>query len=1231
MPPSSSVPAIQPHHHHCAHRQSRGNCSAGASRAAAKASLLLLSLACCLGLSIARAAGPPAAEIDTRAMRDLAAAPVPPSPDVQVEVQRLQQEIPDLMVKYNPETGGVNSIQSLSQPLSEARAGPPGDVAVEFLRSNRALFHLDEADLAQTRIAREYASAASQLNHVTLQQQVNGIDVFGSTFQVSVTTDGRVLKAGGDFISGPDRARLAVMPLVASADAIGIAANQAGVSRIYDSAVNGRVYFPHDAGELRLAWDVVVEDGDSPFVYHAVVDALSGEVLYLVNTTAMDHFPAHGLVFTNDGPQPSTPTSVIAGTVPRDDVAFSGAGFFPHDDPHYDWWNGGPRTTTSSNNVIAREDWDGDNETTPGFQPTAMPDEDFSFVLDLTQQPNVEDMSAQNLSSGIVNLFHRNNWLHDVLYKLGFDEASANFQDDNFGLGGTGGDPLLADAQNNFNNINMPNPGDNLCNAFFNGCQADGSNPRMTMLLCDDLAIMRDGSLDNSVIIHEFGHGVHHRIVPSTCNGGHQGMGEGWADYFAIALLAESDDDINGNYGVGHWLRASTGDGIRRQPYSTDQSVFTRTYADITDGATCALAVCSGGTTACNDDSDCPAMETCGTKPACEFHFECDAPPQPVDLGDCSPETHNTGELWAEALWLAHANLVIKYGFAVGNLTINTLVVEGMKLTDPDPSFLDARDGVLAADLALTGGVNQCLLWDAFARMGMGFSAATIDENDINPVEGFDTPAGCTPNIAINADTDFGDVCGGDTATTLLTVFNTGSGDLIVHDIARTSGSDEITLDEDPELPLAIGAGAHVDFTLRCEGLTAGVKTATFQISSNDADQPALDVEFSCTTPQPDLNVSIANEGNFGEVCPGDHADMDLTLLNQGACDLTITSIGLNPIGSNWELPDNTQYPLVLSPDADFAVPLRFDPNPGQDCSDVTPRTAVVTISSDSPGEEMLEIEVRGTMPCPDLVFDPEAFNGDFAFPPTVMDLDGSLGCYSERSGVVRNIGRCPLVISSITGFSGFSITAPTEFPVSLPPGEETLEVIVRFTPLSAGDPLAPNSFIGTLNIDSNDPDGTAVIQACGEGVAQSGIRVLVTDISTGLPVAVDEVDNITLRSSGINTPGPINLQFNDVPVQSAMVCGNTVQWHVDQETLPSTQSEGNNPQSSYRASAREGNLKDGQSFGLGQCEFLEFQLQLLDSDAEMCLLLPKGASCTNDGECCSGRCRGPAGDMTCK
>ena len=77
---------------------------------------------------------------------------------------------------------------------------------------------------------------------------------------------------------------------------------------------------------------------------------------------------------------------------------------------------------------------------------------------------------------------------------------------------------------------------------------------------------------------------------------------------------------------------------------------------------------------------------------------------------------------------------------------------------------------------------------------------------------------------------------------------------------------------------------------------------------------------------------------------------------------------------------------------------------------------------------------------------------------------------------MVRNTGDCPLTIDSITALGDlyddeFSVQAPTQFPIVLPPGEETLGVTIRFTPQELGNPLAPDEYRGELAIVSDDPD----------------------------------------------------------------------------------------------------------------------------------------------------------------
>ena len=386
-------------------------------------------------------------------------------------------------------------------------------------------------------------------------------------------------------------------------------------------------------------------------------------------------------------------------------------------------------------------------------------------------------------------------------------------------------------------------------------------------------------------------------------------------------LLAEAADDLNGQYEIGEWL---IGSGIRREPYSADQSAFTRTYADIVDGARCTIRVCSNDPTqACTDDDDCgDSSDTC-PKTLCSFQYQCQPPETSIPQGECVAQVHNTGELWANTLWISRALMVWKYGFSTGGLTMSQLVIDGMKLASTAPDFLDMRDAILLADLTNNGGVNQCLLWDAFARMGMGFSALSTGPADINVIEAFDTPSTCTPNIQVNAPLDFGDVCVGNFGTNQLEIFNTATGDLIVMSVARVSGSSDITVDPIPELPIFISPDAHVDFTIRCQPGATGLKTATIRIESNDPDEPQIDLVYTCNSPDPEIATVMADGGDFGNVCVGEFRDLDLILNNTGGCDLTVSGIS----SDSAEFRTRTLLPhLVIGPGDSVAVPIRFAP-----------------------------------------------------------------------------------------------------------------------------------------------------------------------------------------------------------------------------------------------------------------------------------------------------------------
>ena len=214
-----------------------------------------------------------------------------------------------------------------------------------------------------------------------------------------------------------------------------------------------------------------------------------------------------------------------------------------------------------------------------------------------------------------------------------------------------------------------------------------------------------DGSLDNGIVTHEFGHGISNRLTGgpnnSSCLGNGEQGGEGWSDWFALMFTAKVGDLGVNARGVGTFALGEipTGAGIRRYPYSTDMSIDPETYSF--------LAV--------------------------------------------SGEVHDIGEVWCTVLWDLNWALVDLNGFdpdwingTSGNNIAMHLVMEGMKLQPCGPGFLDSRDAILAADDNLYGGIHKCLIWQVFARRGMGFNASQGSANTAgDETEDFSIPTFC--------------------------------------------------------------------------------------------------------------------------------------------------------------------------------------------------------------------------------------------------------------------------------------------------------------------------------------------------------------------------------------------------------------------------------------------------------------------------------------------------------
>jgi fungalysin metallopeptidase (M36)/IPT/TIG domain-containing protein len=177
-------------------------------------------------------------------------------------------------------------------------------------------------------------------------------------------------------------------------------------------------------------------------------------------------------------------------------------------------------------------------------------------------------------------------------------------------------------------------------------------------------------------------------------------MGEGWSDYFALTLLRGENDDPGASYPIGQYVLNDYARGIRRFPYSTNLQVNPFTFGGVFD----AFGV------------------------------------------------HDVGEIWCSMLWEMRALLIERHGFREGQRQSVQLVVDGLKMTPSSPTFIDARDAILVADQVNNRGANQCLIWRAFAKRGLGFSASTLDAEDFEPVESFDVAPSCSATASLRLD-----------------------------------------------------------------------------------------------------------------------------------------------------------------------------------------------------------------------------------------------------------------------------------------------------------------------------------------------------------------------------------------------------------------------------------------------------------------------------------------------
>ncbi|REF97420.1 fungalysin metallopeptidase (M36) [Asanoa ferruginea] len=613
--------------------------------------------------------------------------------------------------------GTVATAAPTNQALATGLSKDPAQAARDYVAANRDLLGLTESGAAALEVltVRPMGEGAA----VIMRQRFGDLPA-GRDGILSVG-----VRAGSILYVSSSLARDGAAPepaTISSADAerIAIADAAAPGARALRSDL---VAVPTADRGVRAAYQVVVvANGAEPVGYSTYVDARDSGVL--VREDLVDH--------DSDNPEwdvfPSSPRVDYSSTDSRVDWCWAKAAGCDETvgtsaSPLA--WDVDPATglstnTTRGNNAIAVHNWNSADPFTVGNETaTARPNRDYQYPWTnqwYEQGCNPATFTSperNDIDAARANLFGMHNRMHDWSYHLGFTEAAWNMQGDNFGKGGLGADfeqgnaqaggiaggfPSFA-ARDNANQITPP----------------DGTAPITNMYLWQSIpgsfyAPCVDGDYDMSVIAHEYGHAITGRMIagPNMGLSSPQGMSESWSDQLAMEYLFEHGYAPSGTrgYTIGQYVTSDPIAGIRN--YNMSQSPLN--YSS-------------------------------------------------VDYDFVGLQVHASGEVWTATNFDIRAAMMKRYGS--GNAKIQKACANGERAVTDCPgnrrwmqlvfdsyllmavsgvSMVDSRDALLAADQIRFGGANQDLLWNAFAKRGLGEGATSAGPADVNPVPSFASP-----------------------------------------------------------------------------------------------------------------------------------------------------------------------------------------------------------------------------------------------------------------------------------------------------------------------------------------------------------------------------------------------------------------------------------------------------------------------------------------------------------
>jgi extracellular elastinolytic metalloproteinase len=667
--------------------------------------------------------------------------------DRKAELRSVAEEVSDHLPgeqridirSFDPTTGNARVVSLESAP---SETGHYVERALEHLQNIKESLGLAAAQPVEFAPDPHEQRTSSNAVAVHLQQLYKGIPIFAAAQVVRFAPDGALQDTAGSSITIAEE--LDAAPSLAVEEAVRIAAEHVAVpqqdeqeatdqfgepmrpSRVDlsgfeptvirtspeevprptaleagpfgDEITANLLWFPID-GDLRLTWETVITLPNYESQYRTIVDAETGEILYCKQL--VNYVLGTGNVYVRDG---DGARQMVDFPRPLGDYGLPIPSGLPVGFP--DDWVDVDRMV--GNNTNAHQ-----ASTGTSFQGQVQPNGEVTFNL----------ANATGPEQQVLNIFYYNNYMHDFFYLLGFREGDGNFQANNLGRGGVGGDRVDARAD--------PGPVPNTANMLTN---AEGQEPIMTMGLV--VATNRHTAFDSSVVFHEFTHGVTNRLVGGPQNvralddPQSRSMGEGWGDYIACI--------INNVTVVGAWV-FNDPDELRGFRY--DQN-FPDDFGDLGTG---------------RYDAD-PASG------------------QPTS-------EHNVGEIWCATLMEMTRNIGKNLAL---KLVVDALILSpaNPSFLDMRDSILDALDNLRHDGLISCSDHQTALndIWRAFARFGMGPEAQSTGARLTGIVADFNEPP-TTLSISVShtvSGISFGNVAVGDSRRMDFGITNDGTDDVTV-------------------------------------------------------------------------------------------------------------------------------------------------------------------------------------------------------------------------------------------------------------------------------------------------------------------------------------------------------------------------------------------------------------------------------------------------------------------